>query len=535
MKKSNLNVAVIRRAVSALALAALFVGPLQTTSAAPILRQSAVIGILGNAKDTGGIEALIERPKVQTQGHLRFISGMLHGKNVVLGQVESGKASATEGTTALLSQHNVNYVIFSGTAGALNPEYSEGDVLMATDLGQIDPAGTLASGEKETPQWIFPPQSMLTAASAAASQIPLASPSERAPRVWEGILISADNNDPAKSAAWRKDFGADTVDAGGAAAAQVCLQAGVPFLATRLLTNRASGTTTTTLGQNSAAVSKYSAAVVSKIIEQMQSADIPPKPSDEKASVWFLASCADFATNSPYAAKYPGFAELSSLQKEHLIRPVMEKMVKRAASIADVRRLGIAFQPGVVSGTGPVGLYTETGIRATREEARKMATLLSYLGQRSTVFGISESGPFTRRSITLETLDSTGWTSPETLRAAWPIMTNEAPELTPGFVRVRTRGSDSLLIVDRAGSWNSKTWNSGAAQIQRAAEKAGLKARATQKSAVFFEIRNSWSNTASGLEPLQTMFDSKQLKSIEKARTEIDKLMEQQLSGIPSK
>jgi hypothetical protein len=164
-----------------------------------------------------------------------------------------------------------------------------------------------------------------------------------------------------------------------------------------------------------------------------------------------------------------------------------------------------------------------------------MATLLSYLGQRSTVFGISESGPFTRRSITLETLDSTGWTSPETLRAAWPIMTNEAPELTPGFVRVRTRGSDSLLIVDRAGSWNSKTWNSGAAQIQRAAEKAGLKARATQKSAVFFEIRNSWSNTASGLEPLQTMFDSKQLKSIEKARTEIDKLMEQQLSGIPSK
>jgi len=538
MKTTHSGIEGLGRTLCALVVMAVCAGSLRAQSYSLTSRRELVVGIVGVAEVGRDLEAKIQHPRLRAGDNgrfdpgIHFISGTLGGKVVIFAQAERGKAGAA--ATALLSLYELDCVILGGEAAGLNPDYVPGDTLIASDTLREDlwPAAqngilTPAATDAATPGWLFPPEPLLAAARAAAEAakpaLAQSKTAPREPRCWIGTLASGNPGDPARLAVLRRDFGADAIDQDSASVALASQEAGVPCLTVGALGGSPEADALKTASQNAAGL-------ISDIIARLQGADLLPPPADPKKTLWRLVSSLDFAPGSPYLAQYPGFAQLPTLQKDHFYRPVLKKIAKTASSVSGARQIGVTLQPGVM-GSGPVRLCAEVIVQGTREQALKAAAIVAYLSQRSTVDAIADSGPQARRAIELQNLVPGSWTSMETLIAAWPVMTKESPGLTPGFARILSESADSLLIVDRAGTWNHAAWQDGAVKIQRAAVAAGLKVRAAVATPVCFEVRNSWERGASGREPLQKTFDFNQLNAIARARVQIDALMAKQLGG----
>ena len=550
MKTSKLVIGSFCRALFCAFLAGLLVKPLLAEPAFSHVTRQPVVGIMGIPEETQQIASMLERPKVRTHGNFRFTSGTLKGKKVVLVQVGYGKVSSAAGAAILLNDYDVDCVIFTGTAGALNPDYIQGDVIIACDLtqhdlGQVSKDGfsqwvaTIPMEGTDVPRWFSPPESLMAVARDAGRAAKLAraetSASVREPHVLEGVIVSGDSfiSEPSKSAELRKRLGADAVEMEGAAVAQICYQSGVPCLVVRSITDRADGTAFLSYQQFVHIASQNSAILVANIIGRLQGEDLFSKSSTDRKQMWCLVSGLSFATSSPYSTQFATFPMVSDEQKERLLRPIYEKLVDATAKIVSVRKVGVTFQAGA-SGQGPVGLSASVIIEATRENARKAAAILGYLAERSTVIGITESGPFARRALMVENAQPGGWDDLEVLKTRWPQLAVKAPNATPGFSRVKTPGSDGLLIIDRTGSWTCSNWYDGVDQIKNAAGQLGLQVRVSRVSTAYFEIETSWGSGNSGLETLQKLLDADQLQRVKEADIEISNLMTQRLAPPPA-
>src|SRR5258706_4827356 len=115
----------------AVTLAVLLVFP--TTALA-----QAVVGVLGIAGETAPIErALQDSREVAVKGYV-FRTGTLNGRQVVVGRSGAGKVNAAIIATLLIGQFNPSTILFSGTAGAVDPALSPGDVVIGATVAQHD-------------------------------------------------------------------------------------------------------------------------------------------------------------------------------------------------------------------------------------------------------------------------------------------------------------------------------------------------------------------------------------------------------------
>lgn len=515
------------------------------------VKRQPVVAIIGIPEETEIIESMMESPKVHKNANFRFVTGTLKGKKVVLAQVGYGKVSSAAGAAVLLNNYDVDCVIFSGTAGSLNPDFIQGDVIIGSDLtqhdlGQVSNGGfsqwvpTLPMEGADVPRWFFPPESLMAIARDAARAIKLnraeTKGDVRAPRVWEGVIVSGDSfiSEPSKSAELRKRLGADAVEMEGAAVAQVCYQSGVPCLVVRSLTDRADGAAFLNYQDFIKIASRNSATLVSEIIGRLQGDDLFSKSSTDRKQMWCLISSINFAAGSPYSIQYPEFPMISDEQKERLLRPIFEKMVETATDVVSARKVGVTFQPGA-AGQGPVNLSAQVVIEATRENARKVAAILAFLGQRSSVMGITESGPFARRALMVENTSPGGWNDLEQLKVKWTQLATKVPDLTPGFSRMKTPASDGLLIVDRAGAWTCSNWYDGIDQIKNAAGEIGLQARVTRVSTAYFDVQTAWGPGNNGFAALKKMLDADRLNMVAKTDLDISTILAQRLAPAPEK
>ena len=537
MNASRLVIASLCRLLCCALVAGLYVNALASGSAFSHVKREPVVGIIGIFEETELIESMMEHPKVSKHGNFRFATGALKGKKVVLAQVGRGKVSSAAGTAILLNDCDVDCVIFSGTAQALNPDFIQGDVIVGCDLiqydlGQISTNGfsqwppTVPMEGADVPRWFSPPESLMAVARDTARAVKLTrvgtASGTRDPRVWEGVIASGDSSisEPVRSAELRKRLGADAVEMEGAAVAQICYQFGVPCLVVRSFADSANGSAFLNSLQCIQIASHNSATLVSEIIEHLQGDDLFSKRATDKKQMWCLVSGLSFATNSPYFTEHPTFPTLSDDAKERVLRPVYEKMIDVATDVVSARKVGVTFQAGA-SGQGPVNLSAQVIIEATRVNARAVAAILGFLGQRSTVIGFSESGPFARRALMVENMQPGGWNDSDLLRERWPQLAAKAPNVTPGFSRVKTPASDGLLIIDSTGSWSCSNWYDGAEQIKNAAGLAGLQVRVSRVSTAFFEMPTSWAPGCNGLETLKKLLDAGQLERVKEAGQEV--------------
>jgi len=84
---------------------------------------------------------------------IRFVSGKLSGKRVVITWTGIGKVNAAMTTTLLIEHFRPNKIIFTGIAGAVKQQLQPGDIVIAEktayhDMGVLWPEGLYHKGVK---------------------------------------------------------------------------------------------------------------------------------------------------------------------------------------------------------------------------------------------------------------------------------------------------------------------------------------------------------------------------------------------------
>jgi adenosylhomocysteine nucleosidase len=197
--------------------------------------------------------ALADRQDLTVRG-LPCAAGRLAGRPVVVAATGVGKVNASMSTTLLIERFSPTAVIFSGVAGALDPELQPGDVVIAEALVQHDLVYHTEEGSTprsvrnpatgvENPIALLASPRLLALAREAVAHAGLepVDGASRAARVVFGTIATGDSfvgSRGKKGELWEK-LGARAVEMEGAAIAQVCHQLGVPFLVVRGLSDRA--------------------------------------------------------------------------------------------------------------------------------------------------------------------------------------------------------------------------------------------------------------------------------------------------------
>lgn len=188
--------------------------------------------------------------RAETVAGVRLEHGTLAGRDVVLAQSGIGKVAAA--TTATLLCERVDALLMVGTAGGIGDGVGPGDVVVATATLQHD-----FDARPLWPRWVLPSLGMdriptdpalAAVLFAAAEQVcaqhrtDLAALGLVSPSAHRGLIASGDVF-VATAEGWgrlRSDLpDALAVEMEGAAVAQVCHAAGVPFGLVRTISDRA--------------------------------------------------------------------------------------------------------------------------------------------------------------------------------------------------------------------------------------------------------------------------------------------------------
>lgn len=163
--------------------------------------------------------------------------GELDGVPVMLSQGGIGKVNAAKTATILLLQ-GASSVIFTGVAGGVHPSLKVGDLVVSTDLVQHDVDVTPLGYAVGT----IPGEGATWAADAHLREVALAAAEAvSGVQVYEGRVVSGDQfiASVAGSQGLHDRYQAYCAEMEGAAVAQVCASAGVPFVVIRAISDTA--------------------------------------------------------------------------------------------------------------------------------------------------------------------------------------------------------------------------------------------------------------------------------------------------------
>jgi len=200
-------------------------------------------------------DRLTEPREHQIEG-IRFVTGRLHDRNVVVVWTGVGKVNAAMTTTLLIEHFKPKHIIFTGIAGAVNPDLRPGDIVIAEktahhDMGTVWPEGLFVKGVKnrldgmENPVFFPAEEKLVTCAQRAAERIDMQRVAtvtgRRNPKIIKGVIVTGDSfiASTEKCAELRKKLNADAVEMEGAAVAQICYQRQIDHLVIRSISDSA--------------------------------------------------------------------------------------------------------------------------------------------------------------------------------------------------------------------------------------------------------------------------------------------------------
>jgi adenosylhomocysteine nucleosidase len=200
-------------------------------------------------------DQLTERGEQRIEG-IRFVRGKLNGEEVVVVWTGIGKVNAAMTTTLLIEHFKPKYIIFTGIAGAVNPQLHPGDIVIAQktahhDMGTVWPEGLFFKGVKnrldglENPVFFPADRELVKFAQQAAGRAdfePVQTVTgERAPKIIKGVVVTGDVfvASADKCIELRKRLEADAVEMEGAAVAQICYQRRIGYVVIRSISDKA--------------------------------------------------------------------------------------------------------------------------------------------------------------------------------------------------------------------------------------------------------------------------------------------------------
>ncbi len=159
------------------------------------------------------------------------------GLDIVLGYSKIGKVNAALTAATMLERFGCEMLLFTGVAGAVNPDLKIGDLIAATQLCQHDlditafghPHGYVPEGKV----YVEPSRHLLALAKEVAD--------EKGIELKGGIVATGDQfiADAERKAWIAETFDADAIEMEGAAVAVVCDAMDVPFFVLRAISDAA--------------------------------------------------------------------------------------------------------------------------------------------------------------------------------------------------------------------------------------------------------------------------------------------------------
>src|SRR5215471_6207045 len=106
--------------------------------------------VIGIPTEVAPIEARLKDPAITRIQEVVFTSGTIDGTPIVAARAGVGKVNAAVAATLLIDHFSPSAVLFTGTAGAVDPELNPGDVVIGTaigyhDFGDLTPSGLVRS------------------------------------------------------------------------------------------------------------------------------------------------------------------------------------------------------------------------------------------------------------------------------------------------------------------------------------------------------------------------------------------------------
>ena len=198
------------------------------------------IGIIGAMdEEISSLLGLMDDVRSHTHYRMTYYEGLLEGTPVVLCKSGVGKVNAALCTQILIDQFQVEAIVFTGVAGALDPKLDIGDIVVSTECQEHDvdasalgfPKGTIPFQEVS----VFPADSKWVDWAVKAGE------SLKGVQVVRGKILSGDQfvSDPEKVKELRETLEGTCVEMEGAAVAHVACLAGVPYVVIRSMSDRA--------------------------------------------------------------------------------------------------------------------------------------------------------------------------------------------------------------------------------------------------------------------------------------------------------
>lgn len=191
-----------------------------------------------------------------------------NGLDIVIAYSKIGKVFASLTATTMIEKFGCDTLLFSGVAGAINPELKIGDLIIADKLCQHDlditafghPNGYVPGGAV----YVETSDSLRTIAKAVASQNDL--------KVIEGTIATGDQFVHSQE---RKDFiestfKADALEMEGGSVAVVCDALNVPFFILRAISDTADGGADVDFDEFLKSSAVNSANYLIKIVDKLQ-------------------------------------------------------------------------------------------------------------------------------------------------------------------------------------------------------------------------------------------------------------------------
>ena len=190
------------------------------------------------------LKSLIREASISTQEKwkdVKIYRGGFEGSDVLLAVTGVGKVLTAAAVQKLLSENDCTCCLFIGIAGALNPVYSIGDLIIAQDLAQWDLDATPFSFQRGQIPYT---KHRIIATDPDLRKIALShTPSEASVHV--GRLLSGDTFltrvEKQQREYLRTDLRGDAADMEAASAAFVSRLLDVPFLAYKIISDQIDG------------------------------------------------------------------------------------------------------------------------------------------------------------------------------------------------------------------------------------------------------------------------------------------------------
>jgi len=218
-----------------------------------------MIGIMGAIPEEVGaiIEAMGEGTKAVLRGMRTYHQGVLWGVPVVAVYSRVGKVAAASTATHLITEYNVERIIFTGVAGGVTKVLNVGDIVVAGDLYQHDMDARPLFERHEIPllgMSRFPSSPMMREQCLAAAKLFITEDLPKVidretleqfgitqPKVIEAGIASGDrffaDHKDSQDLALRLPVGC--VEMEGAAVAQVCHEYGIDYSVIRTISDSA--------------------------------------------------------------------------------------------------------------------------------------------------------------------------------------------------------------------------------------------------------------------------------------------------------